>query len=603
MDKPRPIQTFSFLIMRITLTQILLMAIFASVVSAADLKGQEILDREISVEARDKTIKAVLKDIEKQLSVIFTYRPDVLQVSKKVTIQSSGTPLREVLDQLFTSRVEIVVSGKEILLKPAPDASAVGITETTVSPLAFEVSGTILDETGQTLPGVNILEKGTTNGAVSDVEGNYRLQVQDENAILVFSFIGYQTQEIPVNGRSVIDLTLAQDVKALDEVVVVGYGTQKRVNLTGSVGQVDGDEIRDRPATTISGMLQGVIPNLNIRMASGTPGQMGNLNIRGVTSISGNSAQAGAPLVLIDGIPGTLDRLNPEEVQSISVLKDAASAAIYGARGAFGVILITTKTGGSGKTVIRYNNSFGFSTPTVSTDFMTKGYDWMKLHDTALAHIGGYSGYTEADYAELLARRNDETEHPDRPWVTVQNRNGRDQYVYYGNYDWWDIMFTEYQPMQNHNISLSGGNENVSFMINGNLKTKDGIMRINTDKYSSKTLRAKVSAKLNPWLKISNNTNFYHSSYDYFGRAGGGSSNFIHINVHASPAYAPMNPDGTASYITGLNRYDIGDGIFAMLIDGNTRGRDRKYELTTINSVTITPFKDLNIIGNYSFNM
>lgn len=604
MNKSRPIQDVFFVIMRVTLTQILLMVIFASLVSAANLKGQEILDREISVEAHDKKIKSILKDIEKELSVIFTYRPDVIEASKKVSIQTSSTPLREVLNQLFSPDVDFFVSGKEILLKPSAAAPGDSLfVNADMRPLLLKVTGTVVDETGQSLPGVNILEKGTTSGAVSDAEGKYILEVQDENAVLVFSFIGFETQEVLVNGRTVIDVTLAEDVQALDEVVVVGYGTQKKVNLTGSVDQISGDELRDRPATNISSMLQGAMPNLTIRMDSGTPGQMGDLNIRGVTSIDGNDAQTGPPLVLIDGIPGTLDRLNPEEVQSISVLKDAASAAIYGARGAFGVILITTKSGSSGKTVIRYNNSFGVSTPTVSTDFMTNGYDWMKLHDAALAHIGGYSGYTESDYAELLARRNDKTEHPDRPWVTVQNRNGKDQYVYYGNYDWWNTMFTEYQPMQNHNLSFSGGNENISFMLNGNLKTKDGIMRIHTDKYSSKTLRAKLTAKLNPWLKVSNNTNFYHSSYDYYGREGGGSANFIHINVHASPAYAPMNPDGTASYISGLNKYDIGDGIFAMMINGNTRGRDRKYEFTTINEMTITPFKDFNIIGNYSYNM
>lgn len=577
-----------------------LMVIFATLVSAADLKGQEILDRQISVEAHGKKIKSILKDIENELSVIFTYRPDLLQVSRKVSIEVNSATLRDVLDQLFSPDVQFLVAGKEILLKPVPSVSSDSTSAgEDTSPLLFKVTGSVADQTGQSLPGVNVIEKGTTSGTVTDVEGKYTLEVKDENAVLVFSFIGYQAQEIPVNARTVIDVTLAEDVTALDEVVVVGYGTQKKVNLTGAVNQISGDEIRDRPATNISSMLQGAIPNLNIRMASGTPGQMGSLNVRGLASINGN----GEPLVLIDGIPGTLDRLSPEEVQSISVLKDAASAAIYGARGAFGVILVTTKSGGAGKTVIRYNNAFGFSTPTVSTDFMTKGYDWMKLNDAALAHIGGYSGYTEADYAELLARRNDETEDPSRPWVTVQNRNGRDQYVYYGNYDWWNIMFTEYQPMQSHNLSLTGGNDKVSFMVNGNLKMKDGIMRIHTDKYNSKTLRTKITAKLNPWLKISNNTNFYHSSYDYFGREGGGSANFIHINVHASPAYAPMNPDATPSYITGLNKYDIGDGIFAMMIDGKQRGRDRKYELTTTNEVTVTPFKDLNIIGNYSYSL
>ncbi|MFV0432059.1 MAG: SusC/RagA family TonB-linked outer membrane protein, partial [Alphaproteobacteria bacterium] len=340
------------------------------------------------------------------------------------------------------------------------------------------------------------------------------------------------------------------------------------------------------------------IPNLNITFGGGAPGQSGRLNIRGTTSLNG-----GSPLVLIDGIPGTLDRLSAEEIQSISVLKDAASAAIYGARGAYGVVLITTKEGKKGKTSIRYNNSFGMSTPTVSTDFITTGYDWIKLNDDAFAYGGEYSGYTEADYQELYDRRNDKTEDPTRPWVTIQNRNGKDQYVYYGNYDWYNYLFSKWQPSQNHNINITKGDERTTFMLNGNMKSQDGIMKEHTDKFRSYALRSKINSQLYSWLKISNNTNFYHSDYQYYGRNGGGNSNFTHINVHASPAYAPINPDGTATYITGLNNYDIGDGIFAMLASGNTKGRKRKYELTTTSEAEFTPIKDVRIVANYSYSM
>ncbi|UYQ91924.1 TonB-dependent receptor [Chitinophaga horti] len=478
------------------------------------------------------------------------------------------------------------------------------------------IEGVVTDEAGKPLPFVSVLARNTvskkTYPAISDTLGRFSIANMPVEGAYTFDFSSYGYQKRSVTGYVIkagvpntLMVSLNIDESKLSEVVVVGYGTQKKVNLTGAVNQIGGDELRDRPQTNMSSLLQGAMPNLTIRVASGTPGQMGSLNVRGVTSINGSNggAESEGPLVLIDGIPGTLDRLNPEEVQTISVLKDAASAAIYGARGSFGVILITTKSGSAGKTVVRYNNSFAFSTPTVSTDFMTKGYDWMSLNDRALYYIGGYSGYTERDYAELLARRNDKTEDPSRPWVTIQNRNGRDQYVYYGNYDWWDIMFTKWQPMQTHNISLSGGNDKVNFMINGNLKTKEGIMRVQTDQYTSKTLRAKVGAQLYPWLKVSSNTNLYHSDYDYYGREGGGTANFTHINVHASPAYAPYNPDGTASYISGLNAYDIGDGIFAMLINGNSRGRQRKVELTSITEMVVTPFKDFNITANYSYNM
>lgn len=478
------------------------------------------------------------------------------------------------------------------------------------------VVGTVLDENSVPLEGVtvevlNLSDSALVQASFTSREGLFRFSNLEGNRNYHFRFshIGYEDHVLGnfqvkagENNTMLVRMRTAES-SSLEDVIVIGYGTKQRVNLTGAVSQVNGDDLRDRPVTNISSMLQGAMPNFNVTFGGGTPGQMGSLNIRGATSISGSNVSNGAPLVLIDGIPGTLDRLSPEEVETITVLKDASSAAIYGARAAFGVVLVTTKSGRSGKTVFRYNNSFGWATPTVSTDFITTGYDWMKLNDQALAHVGGYSGYTEADYAELYARRNDKKEDPSRPWVTVQNRNGRDQYVYYGNYDWYDIMFTKWQGIQNHNLSFSGGSEKVTYMVNGNMKRMDGIMRIQDDQYKSHNVRTKISAELTPWLRFSNNINFYNSTYDYFGRPGGGNANFIHINVHASPAYAPFNPDGTASYRTGLNNYDIGDGIFAMLLDGKTRGAERKYELKQISELVFTPLKDLRITANYSYNM
>ncbi|WP_114791485.1 TonB-dependent receptor [Niabella yanshanensis] len=478
------------------------------------------------------------------------------------------------------------------------------------------VTGTVYDEQSKpvelaTVIAINKVDTTVRYITSTNEAGIFRFNQLMPNSTYHFrvSHVGFQQHaindfEIKAGESNSLFIKLVSSVNApLDEVIVVGYGTQKKVTLTGAVTQVNGDDFRDRPATNISSMLQGAIPNLNIRFGGGAPGTMGTLNVRGATSFSGNNPTNGGPLVLIDGTPGTLDRLSPEEVQSITVLKDAASAAVYGARGGFGVILVTTKSGASGKFSMRYNNIFGNATPTVRTDFMTSGYEWMKLNDAALAHVGGYSGYTEQDYAELYARRNDVTEDPSRPWVTVQNRNGKDQYVYYGNYDWWDAMFTKWQPYQNHNLNITGGSDKVTFMINGNAKFMDGIMRLNTDKYNTYGLRTKVAAKLNDWIKISQNTNFYHMKYDYYGRNGGANANFVHINVHASPAYAPWNPDGTATYRTGLNNYDIADGLYSILINGKSRGVDRKYELTSISEAVITPFKGMTITGNFSYNL
>ena len=203
------------------------------------------------------------------------------------------------------------------------------------------VRGKVVDVNGESLIGVNVIEKGTTNGTVTDIDGDYTFSVK-ENSTIVFSSIGFQTQEIQWNGESTLHVTLHEDSELLAEVVVVGYGIQRKINLSGSVEQVGAKELEVKPINDISRGLQGMIPNLNIDFVSGEPGQAARINVRGLTSING-----GSPLILIDGIASDaneLNRLLPEDIESISVLKDAASAAIYGARAASGVILITTKT-------------------------------------------------------------------------------------------------------------------------------------------------------------------------------------------------------------------------------------------------------------------
>jgi TonB-linked SusC/RagA family outer membrane protein len=460
-----------------------------------------------------------------------------------------------------------------------------------------KISGKVINVNGETIIGANVVETGeVTNGTITNVNGEFSLTVS-EHASIRISYIGFIDQIINTRGKTFFEIILLEDTKTLDEIVVVGYGTQKKVNLPGAINQISAETLVDRPVVKISSALQGAIPNLSINFSGGAPGEMGSLNIRGYTSING-----GTPLVLIDGIPGTLDRLSPEEVETVTVLKDASSAAIYGARAAFGVILITTKEGSSSKTRVSYNTNIAFSTPTINTDFITTGYDWIRLNDASAAYMGGYSGYTDEDMYQLYLRRNDKTVHPDRPWITIQNRNGKDQYVYYGNYDWWSYLFKEWQTSTNHNVNITGGNDKVNYMLNGNIKNAEGIMNIHPDNFRSAAIRSKITAQVYKWLKISNNTNFFHSSYDYAGREGGGNANFTNMTVHASPAYAPINPDGTATYKSGLNAYAIGDGTYPLFFEGNSKGADRKYELTTITEAIFSPFKDLSIIGNYSYS-
>lgn len=463
----------------------------------------------------------------------------------------------------------------------------------------FEVKGTVVDETGTPVIGANVIEKGTTNGVVTDLDGNFAFRVSNRNAVLQVSYIGYTTLEINLEGKNELQIQLKEDSQSLDELVVVGYGVQKKVNLTGSVAQVTSEELEDRPVANATQMLQGTMPNVNITFSTGEPGAGGSINIRGQASLNG-----GEPLVLVDGVPGDINRINPRDIESISVLKDASASAIYGARAAFGVILVTTKNAKEGKTSVTYSTFFATSKPTVSTDFMTNGYETVSLVDEAFRRATGntYTRYTEEDMAELEARRYDKTEDPSRPWVVVKNVNGRDIYNYYGNYDWWNTVFNSHQPSQSHSVNVQGGNEKLNFMLSGNYYAKDGIMKINTDKFKSYNFRSKINAQIFPFLKISNNTSYYDSSYSYYGREGGGNGNFTYVSVHALPAYAPMNPDGTATYNTLKNNYSIGDGIFAALIDGGMRGNNGVHEFTTTTGLQLDITKHLKVNADYTYS-
>jgi TonB-linked SusC/RagA family outer membrane protein len=594
-------------IMRIGLLQWIIAVSLAAGSYAKETAAQSVLSKDMTLTLRNVSLKEALNEIQARVNTRFVYSSRV-SVKENVTIEVKNQKLSKVLDQLLGPRgINYRVINNQIVLaktRISKEESMIPDLEEKlqqyVLPTEIQVKGTVTSADGQgTLPGVSIVVKGTSQGTTTDGNGKFEITVPNVESSLVFSFVGYVSQEILVGNRTDINVTLQADNKALSELVVVGYGTQKRVNLTGAVTQIQSKDLENRPLNNMSQILQGMIPNLNITFSTGQPGSGGSLNVRGETSING-----GGPLVLIDGIPGDINRINPNDVESVSVLKDAAASAIYGARGAFGVVLVTTKTAKSGKTSVSYSNNFGWSKPTVSTDFMTNGYEHTMLNDEAFKRATGntYTRYSEEDYAELAARKNDKTENPARPWTVVKNVNGKDIYNYYGSYDWWNTIFNMTQPSKQHNLNVSGGTDKVNYFLSGSVFQKDGIMRINTDRFNSYTLRTKVNAQLTPWLKVSNNTQYFDSKYKYPGLEGGANSNFVAITVHALPVYAPRNPDGTATYNTLKNNYSIGDGLFANLLKGVAGGEKKIHELTTINSVTVDFTKSWNLVANHSYS-
>lgn len=380
-----------------------------------------------------------------------------------------------------------------------------------------EVSGKVLDAAQQPLVGVAVIVDGTSNGTMTSENGTFSLMVPAGNVTLEVSSLGYTTKKVSIPAtRSSIIVTLEEDNMMLNETVVVGYGTQKKVNLTGAVTQVDSKALENRTAHSVSSMLQGSVPGLNISTSSGNPGSTGTLNIRGYTSINGAS-----PLVLVDGAVGDIDRVNPNDIESISVIKDAAAAAVYGARAAFGVILVTTKSGkdSEGKSTVRYSGRFGWEEPTTSTDYETRGY-WSvyTINKFRMASKGNqYVKYDDYDMQQLLARVNDKTENPDRPWVVERVVNGTNQWRYYGNNDWWHMLFNDQHPVQQHNVSLSGGNKSVRYFVSGGYDHQTGIIKQNPDVFNKYNLRSKIDFDVNKYIKFSNNTSFYSSNYKFIG--------------------------------------------------------------------------------------
>lgn len=412
-----------------------------------------------------------------------------------------------------------------------------------------DISGKITDvQDGSPLPGVTVLVKGTTRGTASDADGTYRLPAS-KGEVLTFSFIGYESEDITVGNSPVIDVVLQPDVTTLSEIVVVGYGEQKKVNVSGAVDAIDNTVLANRPNQNIAQGLQGVSPNLNIDFLSGEPGAVPNINIRGITSING-----GDPLILVDGIPTTPAELNtipPGDVASISVLKDASSAAIYGARAAYGVILITTKSRSEEGVSISYNNNFSMSRPTVLPGKVTDPYIYLRVRETSTDNTP-WDNQNYSDQTYQWAR-----ERSDNPDLAAVRINPTDQslWEYMGNKDWTKEFLDHYNYSQQHNLSISSRGERTSLLVSGAYDNQQGVLdHIAEDHYQRYALRSKLNIDLTKFLKVGNNTSMAFSERvrpTYFG--GSDNDDMWQIyNFH--PTDWDINPDGSYAN-TDVGRY------------------------------------------------
>lgn len=462
------------------------------------------------------------------------------------------------------------------------------------------ISGKVFDTNEEPLIGVTVTIENTAIGAITDIDGAFTLQVPEGKVVLNVSYVGFVPQKVTVaSGQSNVTVRLSEDAVLLNEVVVVGYGKQKKVNLTGAVASVGGEELENRVTKSLSSMLQGTVAGLNVTTSSGVPGSSASINVRGITSIHESE-----PLVLIDGAVGDIDRVNPNDVESISVIKDASAAAIYGARAAFGVILVTTKSGAAkdGKATVRYSGRFGWQAPTTSTDYETTGY-WSvyTINQFWQANSGTlYVDYTDQDMQELWNRVNDKTEHPDRPWVVEDVRNGRNQWVYYGNYDWWHSLYRDNRPMQQHNVSISGGKDDVKYFVSGSYDKQTGILRENPDIYRKYNLRSKIDFRINEWLTMSNNTSFYSSQYSYLGD-GDVENTLAYSARHALACFPQKNPDGSWLYSTPYLNYKVANGRHILLGENSHRNVERSTDFTNTTRLVYAPIRELSFTGDFTY--
>lgn len=462
------------------------------------------------------------------------------------------------------------------------------------------ISGKVFDTNEEPLIGVTVTIENTTIGAITDIDGAFTLQVPEGKVVLNVSYVGFVPQKVTVaSGQSNVTVRLSEDAVLLNEVVVVGYGKQKKVNLTGAVASVGGEELENRVTKSLSSMLQGTVAGLNVTTSSGVPGSSASINVRGITSIHESE-----PLVLIDGAVGDIDRVNPNDVESISVIKDASAAAIYGARAAFGVILVTTKSGAAkdGKATVRYSGRFGWQAPTTSTDYETTGY-WSvyTINQFWQANSGTlYVDYTDQDMQELWNRVNDKTEHPDRPWVVEDVRNGRNQWVYYGNYDWWHSLYRDNRPMQQHNVSISGGKDDVKYFVSGSYDKQTGILRENPDIYRKYNLRSKIDFRINEWLTMSNNASFYSSQYSYLGD-GDVENTLAYSARHALACFPQKNPDGSWLYSTPYLNYKVANGRHILLGENSHRNVERSTDFTNTTRLVYAPIRELSFTGDFTY--
>tara|TARA_Y100001980_G_C14556896_1_gene352665 strand:+ start:41089 stop:44577 length:3489 start_codon:yes stop_codon:yes gene_type:complete len=569
-------------------------------VMAGDLDAQRKFLDEINVEVSDiqgsRSLLNLISEIESNTDFTFAFsKRDVKE--KEVSIDGGHWSMDELLKEVsLQSKMSIKRVNETIALIPGSKSPSGPKVSENIT-LQTQVTGTITGEDGEALPGASVIESGTTNGTVTDIEGKFSLRVPAD-ATLVVSFVGYQSMQVPLNGRTQLNLRLQVDVSALAEVVVVGYGTQEKVNLTGSVGVADGKVLQNRPIANVGEGLQGMVPNLNVNIRNGDPTQPIDFNIRGYESING-----GNPLILVDGVPMDLNRINPADIESVSVLKDASAAAIYGARGAFGVVLVTTKRGKGEKINVTVGSEFTTSKPIMFIDPIEDPYAYVQARGAANLRTNNDFGFDQDMIDGTLRYSQNPT--LENAWG-VYNGNLR----FYGFNNYQERLLTDWAPQQKYDASVSGSTEKASYYASFGMLNKDGW--INNDEKNINFKRYNVllkgEFKTTEWLKLDSRALVTTEKSDQ--------PHFYNwdVNINTTARVNPLNPitfPDLPYYLTPGDRADYEKYIgmhfssvnFLPYLEQGGRETWTRNDIILTQGATITPLKNWNMRAEYSSNI
>lgn len=499
-------------IMKITFAQLLLVMIFTNLSVAHTSNAQDILNRPVSLSVKSRNLGSVLDHISKETKIKFTYVPNVIDVNQTVSFGASNERLEVVLTRLFKPlNIKYEIDGEYVVLKREAiksirprDASQSSAIQKEI-PADILISGTVSDEKGEMLPGVSVILKGTQRGTTTDIDGKYSVNVPDNQGTLVFSFVGYISQEIAIGSQTNIVVKLASESKALDEIIVVGYGVQEKKTLTGAVSAINEKDLRAVPTGDAAGRLQGRVAGVSVTTSS-EPGGASTVRVRGVGSINNND-----PLYIVDGVPTNsgLTGINPNDVESMTVLKDASAAAIYGSRAANGVVVVTTKRGKQGKVKLSLDARYGVQRAASRLDMLNSEelgqLLWQRKRNAGLTPGG--VGWADAQYgngenpvvpdyvlpAGAMAGQVDESTYSyPAPYngITRANKEGTD----------WQSEVFKPAPIQEYNLAIMGGGDKSNFAISAGYLNQDGI--VDHTGFKRYSLRANSDFTATKWLKV-----------------------------------------------------------------------------------------------------